>query len=483
LRSDNGTIFTLIEDINFWKIDPDFGDYIVDDKVVVTNGRKVAGQIVSKYLKKSGLCTSGKESSQSFYLSDFVPFRRLTLSEQNITKIISVVDGNGNNYYEVDNLTHDVVYKNVINTSEKDSLVKDSLKVIPCPYRFIKRVSLGDRNTSIILGGGSADSTEDDIIPDPSEFALPLPYSQTFSRVAINPQKLLQTSTLGICAANTNLKVTYRYGGGLSHNVPAGTIRDVLSTNISFPANPPIVLQLQVKNSIEVTNPEPAAGGEDPPTVEELLQLVSSVKSSQERIVTKEDMLARVYSMPSNFGRVFRAAVSSNPNNPLATQLFIVSRDNEQQLIPSPDSLKINLKRYLNSYRMISDSIDVQDAGIINLELYFSIVADPAMNKASLLQSIIRDLRDQFDIKNFHINQPIIISDIESTIFSKQGVISVDKIQFRNIYGTVNNRKYSSINFNVNSYIKNKILYPPTGTIFEIKYPDVNIVGKVVANV
>lgn len=484
LRADNGVQFTLTEDVSFWEQDDtvEIGIKVARDADVV-NGRKINGNIVTKILRKQGLCTSGAETTQTFSVSSFIPFRKLVLSQSDVTRIMNVVDGYGNTYYEVDNLSHDVVYKNVLNTSEKDALVKDSLKVIPAPYRFTKATSLTDRKTTLTFGGGSADTLEDDIIPDPSEFALPLPFSQTFSRVTINPQKLLQTTTLGVAAANTILRVTYRYGGGLSHNVAAGTIRDVLSVTLVFPENPAEGLQQSVRASLEITNQLPASGGDDAPSTAELLELVPAVKYSQERIVTKEDLLARVYSMPSNFGRVFRAAVSRNPNNPLAAQLFVISRNAQQELVPATDALKINLKRYLNSYRMISDAVDVLDAAVINLEIYFQIVVDPSYNKVTLIQNIIKDLQDQFNVKNFHINQPLIVSDIVSVIFSRTGVIAVDKVQVKNIYGTVKNRIYSPIPFDVQLNTKNQIIYPPTGAIFEIRYPDINIVGKAVSNV
>jgi hypothetical protein len=83
-----------------------------------------------------------------------------------------------------------------------------------------------------------------------------------------------------------------------------------------------------------------------------------------------------VYAIPSNFGRVFRAAVRANPNNPLATQLYIISRDPAQQLIVSPDTLKQNLQKFLNPYRLISDAIDILDARIINLICQFDVVID-----------------------------------------------------------------------------------------------------------
>jgi len=485
VMSDNGTQFVLVENVYFWSTDQATGITSLAADVIETNGRRLSGTntVITKILKKSGLFTSGQQTTETFNIGDFLQFRRIQLSQSDITQIISVSDGYGNNYYEVENLTNDVIYKNVLNTSTNDnSLVKDSLKVIPAPYRYVKETSLSTRNTSLVFGGGTADTFEDDVIPDPSEFAIPMPYSQTFSTVSINPQKLLKTATLGIAAANTTLSVVYRYGGGLSHNVTPGSIRNIVQIDTQFPENPSASMQNQIKDSIEIFNSKMASGGEDAPSVEALKVLIPSVKNSQNRIVTKEDMLARVYTMPSNFGRIFRAAISKNPNNPLAAQLFIVSRDQKNQLIVSPDTLKVNLKRYLNSYRMISDSIDILDASIINLELFFQIVVDPSYNKTTLLQSVISDLKNQFNSKNFHINQPIIMSDVITTIFTKRGVIAVDIIRFNNLSGNFKNNDYSPVTFDVKVNTKNQIIYPPTGGIFEIKYPDINIIGKAITN-
>jgi len=483
IQSSTGISFNLLENIDFWKSDPISGQISIADDVEVTNGRRLSGNIVSKILKKKGTCGSGNQTTETFSVGDFVQFRRLTLSQSDVTQIISVSDSLGNVYYEVGNLTHDVVYKNVLNTVEKDVLVKDILKVIPAPYRFVKETSLSNRTSTLLFGGGNADVIEDDIIPDPSEFSIPLPYSQTFSKIPINPQKMLQGTTLGVAGANTTLTVTYRYGGGLNHNAKPGTIRSVSTLSMTFPQNPSAGQQSQIRNTLAVTNPFDASGGEDPLTTDELMALVPTIKNSQERIVTKEDLLARVYTMPSNFGRVFRVATTKNPNNPLASRLFIVSRNIDGQLITSSDKLKLNLKRYLNSYRMISDAIDIQDAGIINLELFFQVVVDPSMNKSVLIQSVIRDLKAQFEITKLHIGQPIIMSDIISTIFAHQGIISVDTVKFNNLNGTNNNLQYSPIAYNPQFNTKNNIMYPLEGSIFEIRYPDVNIIGKAMSNV
>lgn len=481
--SDNSVQFILVDDVQFWKSDATSGTITVASDVEVGNGRKINGTVVTKVLKKSGVCSSGNQTTESFTLGDFVAFRRLTLSQPDVSQIVSATDGLGNVYYEVESLTNDVVYKNVLNTSNASTFVKDNLKMIPAPYRFTKEVSLNNRRTTLIMGGGSADSLEDDLIPDPSEFSIPLPFSQTFSRVRVNPQKMLQSTTLGVSATNTVLNVSYRYGGGLDHNVQPNSIRTISNLITSFPENPSPGRQIEIRNTIVVSNSKMASGGEDAPTSDQLLTLIPTIKSSQERIVTKEDMLARVYTMPSNFGRVFRAAVTKNPNNPLASRLHIISRGSNNELITSPDALKLNLKRYLNSYRMISDAVDIVDASIVNLELFFQIVVDPSLNKNSLLQSILSDLISQFDVTKSNIGQPIVISDVVATIFNKPGVIAVDTIKFNNLTGIIKNKTYSQIPFNVQVNTKNQIIYPPEGGIFEIKYPDINIVGRAVSNV
>lgn len=483
LQSDNNINFTLVDDLNFWKLNLETRRLELSSDVEVTNGRRSSGTIISKILKKTAICISGSETVDTFDIGVFKQFRTITLSQSNVSQIISVTDDFGNIYYEVDNLSHDVVYKNTLNTSLNDSLVKDSLKVIPAPYRYVANTSLTDKKITLTFGGGTADSLDDDAIPDPSEFAIPLRYSQTFSRRAINPQRLLQTSTLGVAASSTRLTIRYRYGGGLNHNVAPGSIKSVASVSFIFPSNPPYQVRDQVSSGLEVFNSRQASGGEDAPTGEELLALVPAIKSAQERIVTKQDLLARVYTMPSNFGRIFRASVSNNPNNPLASRLHVISRSPVGSLIISSDALKINLKRYLSSYRMISDAIDILDAEVINYEVFFKVVIDPSFNKTTLLRSIIQSLQAQLEIRNFHINQPIVKSELINTIYSQAGVIAVDRLTINNLYGTVLNRTYSSSTYDVPTNTRNQIIYPPNGGIFELRYPDVNITGRAVSNV
>lgn len=471
----NGTNFILAEDVDFRKLKSD-GSLLSEVRV---GQKSVTGIPITFILALAGLCISGQETSENIPIgATFVPFKQITLTNSDVSEIISVTDGFGNTYYNVESLTHDVVYRNVLNTAFDNEIVRDSLKIIPAPYRFTTKVDLNTRRSTMIMGGGNANTLEDDVIPDPSEFAISFPYSRTFSRIPVNPNSLLQTKTLGVSAVDTTLNVTYRHGGGLNHNVPVDSIQNVTVLKMRFPGNPSASIAGLIRSTIEVTNKIRASGGEDPPSADDLIQQLPAIKNSQDRIVTRPDLLARVYTIPANFGRVFRASVRSNPNNPLATQLFIVSRNADSQLIVSPDTLKQNLIKYLNPYRAISDAIDILDAMVINLTLTFDVLIDPSLNRSIVIQNALVKLQKMFNVKNFNIDQPIIISDVTSTIFSTPGVLSVNDIKFENISAVNSNRTYSDVVFNVASNTKQGILFPPGGGIFEIRFPEFDITGR-----
>jgi hypothetical protein len=474
VTSDNGVQFTLVEDVDFNKKNAS-GEYVAETRIAT----KASNVPTTFTMAASGLCISGKEITETFVIgSTFVPFRQLTLSNPNVSEIISVTDSYGNTYYNVSALTEDVVYRNVLNTNKDSDLVRDAIKVVPAPYRYTAKTNLSDRKTVLTFGGGSANSLQDDIIPDPSDFAVSFPYSRTFSRSALNPNQLLQTNTLGIASVDTTITITYRYGGGLDHNVPADTIKSITTLKMFFPNSPSQAVAATVKNKLEANNTLKSYGGDDALDVDGLKALIPAAKNAQSRIVSKPDVLARIYTMPSNFGRVFRASIRSNPNNPLATQLYVLSRDEDSRLITSPDTLKKNLKTYLNPYRMISDAIDILDGKIINLQLNFEINVDPTITKSTVLQTCLVRLKDYFDIKKFNIDQPIVIDEVQNLLYTTPGVLGVTNIKFVNLMNSYNGRSYSDISYDVTSNTYKRMLLPPPGAIFEIKYPEYDIIGR-----
>lgn len=469
-----GVTFELLEDADFRETDS-IGNL---KATIILDQVNTSGVPETFILKLTRTFISGKTEIETFNINDtFVPFRQLTLSNENITEIVSVEDSEGNRYYEVDSLTQDVVFAGILNKGDDNDLVEQNLELKPAPYRYIKQTNFKTGLTTITFGSGQAGTLDDDIVPDPSELAIPLYGKKNFSKFALDPGSLLQTQTLGISPINTTITVNYRYGGGLRHNVGQSTIRTFSTLNITFPGNPTQGEAQLVRNSIDIVNEDIARGGEDALSLEEIKAKVPAYRNSQSRIVSKEDLLARVYTMPSSFGRVFRAGIRSNPNNPLATQLFIISRDSNRKLTVSPDALKKNLRVYLNKFRMISDAIDILDAAVVNYNVEFSVACEPNVNRNVVVQTIISSLKSYFDIKNFQIDQPISRSEVMNIIINQSGVVSLLDLKFRNVSGTYQERSYSEISFNMEANEFRGLIIGEPGSIFEMRYPDFDIIG------
>lgn len=477
VKSNSGIIFELTEDVNFAKVDAN-GNLVASYRIF---SQDASGNPTKFVVKSSGLCSSGRIATENFTIDDnVIPFRAITLANQNINEIIGVIDSDGNQYYEVESLTHDVVFKARTNMTSDSDIVEDALTVIPAPRRFISETSRVTGKTTITFGSGDADSLDDDIIPDPSEIALPLYGSnKTFRKATIDPNSLLQTRSLGVTPVNTTLTVSYRYGGGLNNNVGAGTISAISKLIHKFPPSTPFNIASTIRATFEVDNTETAVGGEDALSLEDLRAIALSYANAQNRIVTKQDAAARIYTMPSNFGRVYRVGFRPNPVNPLSTLAYVVSRNSSGQLVLSSDTLKINVSKYLNEFRLISDSIDIVDAPIVNLRLDYSVVLYSTAVKNTTLQAINKTLKDYFNIKNFQIDQPIIISDITNILLNTDGVMSVINVTFTGVNGNMNGIDYSDVIFNVEQNITNGLLVPPPGGIFEVRYPDFDITGNI----
>jgi len=335
------------------------------------------------------------------------------------------------------------------------------------------------KKTTIRFGSGDAQSTDEDIMPDPSELSLPL-YGKrkTLSNFTVDPNKLLKTSTLGISPQNTTLTVTYRHGGGISHNVSEGSIRSISTLSTKFGASISSSNISAIRSSIEVINAEPAEGGENAPTINELRSTVLSYRNAQMRMVTKQDLIARIYTMPNKFGRVFRVGIRSNPNNPLASVVSIISRTEDGQLIISPDTLKENLRVFLNESRLISDAIDILDAPVINFGINYSITVSGYANPESVIQKANENLKTYFEIENFQIEQPIMMSDIINIIINTDDVVSLVSLSLSNKTGDDSGNLYSDFPYSLVENTDRGIVNCADGGIFEIKFPEDDIVGS-----
>jgi len=476
LGSTSGTTFELLEDLDFNKKDEN--DKYLFSYRINPNDIDANNNPGSFIVERSALFTSGKTVEEKIEINDtFVPFRSIKLSNIDVNEIISVIDKNDNVYYQVDNLTQDVVFTTFPNYKYDKNSANDILELKPAARRFIVNRDVNSGVTSLVFGSGNENNFENDLMPDPSEIAINLYGKRNFTNFSIDTNNLLKTDTLGISPTGTTLTIKYRVGGGISHNARKNTVNSISLFSLDFNQSTPVSVRTEIRNSIQVDNPAAAFGGENQPTLEELRFVGINSRSMQSRIVSKEDLVARIYTMPSNLGRVFRAAAISNLDNPFSSSLFILTRDSQLNLIPATDTMKNNIKNFLNRFRLVSDSIDIFDSPVVNIKISYDVAVDPLYNKNSVIKTINNKISSFMKIEGFQIGTPIVKSDISRIILGTSGVTSINEVKISNMTGKANENTYSSFSYSIENNTFNEIVYPPEGGIFQLKYPGTDIVG------
>lgn len=475
-NSSRGISFFLPDDLNFGELDS-AGDLVARFEVNAIT----AGVPIDFLITRRALVVSSELKTQTVTVPDaFQPFRTVVISDSDANQIVRVVDADGDDYYEVESLTQSTIFKRLANSRADRSEADERIQLIHAPKRFtVTRTNISGE-TTLTFGSGREDVFDEDVIPDPSEHAITLfGDKKSLNKITIDPNSFLGTQTLGISPRNTVLTITYRAGGGLNHNTGIGGINTIDTLVTEFPTGMGTTEATLIRASTSCTNPAPVLGGEDEPSIEELRQIALLNRNSQNRIVSREDLIARVYSLPSNFGRVFRVSVRDNPNNPQAAQLFILSRDSTGKLTFSSDTLKENLSRYLSKFRIVSDAIDVLDGSIVNLGLNYTVTISQEARASIVLSAINSKLKSYLNVENFQIDQPIKIGELENIILNTPDVEAITSISFKNITGTIGVNQYSNYVYDPARKIDRGLLFPPTGGIFEIRFPNNDIVGRI----
>jgi len=343
------------------------------------------------------------------------------------------------------------------------------------------------------FGAGSTNSTTEEIIPNPDNVGLGLPFDRTKLTTAFSPTNFVFTDTYGIAPYNTTLTVRYLTGGGAASNVVAGELTGVNDKNVSF-VNQPIIttpavtsaLANQIFSSLATNNPLAADGGGDGDTVEELRLNALGNFQNQLRTVTTQDYLIRALSLPANLGVIAKAHAQpqkignySSGELPSVLDLYVLSYDINRNLRTASVTLKRNLMTYLSEYRMINDSINIKDAYIINIGISFEIVVNPNFNNSGTLTGCITELQKYFEVDKWQINEPIILKDIFVLLSKVEGVQIVKNIQISNLTGE--SLGYSDFAYDVIAANQNDVIYPSLDPmVFEVKYPNQDILGRVV---
>tara|TARA_R110000744_G_scaffold130183_2_gene237803 strand:+ start:1671 stop:3515 length:1845 start_codon:yes stop_codon:yes gene_type:complete len=438
-------------------------------------------------LRKSTTAYSGRIRSTQFSFGAPVEFSTVSINAPNIANIIDVVDSDGNNYYEVDYLGQDLVFDGIRNTNVNDpNTYNDSdtpylLQTKSVQNRFATRF-LASNLLQLQFGAGSPATVTENVIPNPFNVGLGLPFGQDKLTTAYSPTNFIFTNTYGNTPSNTTLTVRYLSGGGVGSNILANALTKVNTGNVQFlKGGLPSTTAQYVFDSIASNNPYAANGGNNGDSIEDIRQNAISQFSTQMRNVTQDDYLVRALSMPSKFGLISKA-FTQKPNADEANttlDIYCLSQNEQSQLTIPSSTLKNNLKTYINEYRMIGDTISIKNAFIINFAIDFEIVTYPNYINNQVLSDCIVALRNYFKIDKWQINQPIITPDLFVLLDAIDGVQTVKQINLTNKTGTSQN--YSEWAYDMNAANQNGTIFPSLDpSIFELKFPNSDIKGRVV---
>ena len=130
-----------------------------------------------------------------------------------------------------------MVYDSIKNTNINDpNLNLDTpflLRLKKTPYRFATKLT-SLNNLQIQFGSGNPENIEEEIIPNPNNVGIGLPFKQDKLTTSFSPTNFLYTNTYGIAPSNTTLKLQYLTGGGVGSNAESNTITSVNLTKRSF---------------------------------------------------------------------------------------------------------------------------------------------------------------------------------------------------------------------------------------------------------
>ena len=458
--------FVLTENIDFANVTNTFVAARVDP---------TTGAPTQYAVKTYGNVVSGQFGQERISVGPYERYKRVELDAQNVSEIISVLDVEGNEYFEVDFLVQDMIFKEMPNSNFKNDDVPSIMKPTLVSRKFITEYS----RTSVVLQFGSGKMNSSNIVANPQNVAVNV-FGKTYTTATtFDPSRLSQTESFGIVPSDTTLIVTYRTTNGTNSNAAAGTINTVNSSLFEF-------LNLQdlaadkvsaVRSSLEVFNEEPIVGDVTYPSTQEIKQRVYDTFPTQNRAVTQADYENIAYRMHPKYGAIKRVSVQKDADSQKRNlNMYVISEDSVGKLAVCNSTIKNNLKTWINQYRMINDTLDILDPFILNFGIEFVAKPQNMADKYVVLDACVKALAVHFE-QPFFIGESLYISDIYKVLKEVQGVLDVTKVKVFIKSGA----GYSSAAIDTGSNLSpdGSYLTVPHNAIMELKFPETDIIGKI----
>lgn len=431
-------------------------------------------------IKAQGTVISGIIATERIAIGDYKRFLTIDLSQDNIIEILSIYDREGNQYFEVDNLAQNIVYRSITNRDLNDAaLAKEVIKPFMVPRRFVVDKSL---SKTTIQFGASSDvviNDRDNMLAEPTDVALNIFGKDYVSSDFFDPNKLLNSDKMGIAPSNTELIITYRYNNNTQVNFAVNKLNKVVSSIFEFIDEPSLTNSTLnvVKSSLEITNQTPLLGDISKIDSDELKRRIENSFSTQGRAVTENDYKALVYSMPNKYGAIKRVTIRRDDSSLKRNlNLFILCQDADGYLTSPNQTVKNNLKNWLLRNKMINDSIDILDGKVVNYSINFTAIGSNERSKYDILTDAINQLKKDFAM-TMDFGEPLIITKIYDSLKKVSGLTDVTSVKIEERIGG----KYSDaqFNFKANTSSDGRYINVPLNVIMELKFPNSDIKGTI----
>ena len=470
LSSKSGASFILNENVDFTATDAQIVVAEVDSNGVPT----------SFAFKSYGEVISGELATEFHDIGSYERFLKIKMDDSNISEVISIYDAQGHEFFEVDYLSQNLVYRIIRNRLAADKehapyVLRE--KIVPRRY-IVEHTTAGE--TIIQFGYGSEDLLKTCEFPDPSAAVLQVHSKDYYSDESFDPSLLIKTDKFGVVPSAGTLTIKYRKNATSDVNVSTGAISTISNAILSYPntTNVDTSTAGTIRNSVQVDNEASIVGQVSALTPAEIRIRAIDAYAAQHRAVTKQDYLSLVYRMPSKLGAVKRANIIQDPKSfKRNLNLYVVSEDRSGDLIKSPQTVKENVKTWLSKYKMINDTIDILDGQIVNIGIEFEIVGVLDMDQNEILTIALNALRDEY-ADHFIFGQPFYISDVYKVLNDLPEVIDTTSVKITNKRGV----GYSSNAYDVEENVSadGRFIVMPDDMVLEIKNPEEDILGVIV---
>lgn len=452
-------------------------DVIIDPSVELSSGKITTSfspdgsRPLVYFVEKQCPAIAGQIQTFVVDVERYSNFLSIEVPDRSCTDILSIIDSEGNNYYQVDSLGINSIEIGLRYTNSDNGQEVEKMIDLPVPRRF--SVKEEGEVKFIEFGYGSEDTLK--IIEGPaksSEYFLDKQGHRHPLSKEITPGKRLQNDKYGVAPSNTTLTITYRSNSSDNSNISIGEINTIQSAEIVFDdevgfgeAN----MQF-IRNNISCTNNEPFNGVVRYQSTKEIALTCQAAAGAQARAVTEKDLVSMCYVMPPQFGKITKASVHRDSEGlRKMLNLYCISEDLDGNLEAASTLMKENLKKWINSVKMMTDRIDIFDAKILNLNLFLDITLKDEADAQSAIPRIREFLYNEINLTRPEIGQHFSIGEIERILTKMPIIQRINRVQV----GVKNGTGYSSVRYDImpNAAPDGSTIYMPEDFIWEIKNP------------